>query len=145
MATETINVTIGSATFHLPTNLSYTDQHEWLWLDPDRKAGVMGITDFAAHELGDVVYVQLPEVGKALDQFAVLSEIESVKAVSEVFSPVSGEVLETNKALADQPELINKGPYAEGWILRLRLQDEGELAKLMDATYAELLQGLKSH
>ena len=93
----------------------------------------VGITDYAQDQLGDVVYIDLPSPGKQLTQLAVFGEIESVKAVSELYSPVSGEVVESNQALADKPELINESPYGEGWLMKVRLADEGEVDRLLTA------------
>ena len=95
--------------------------------------GTVGITDYAQDQLGDVVYIDLPSPGKQLTQLAVFGEIESVKAVSELYSPVSGEVVESNQALADKPELINDSPYGEGWLMKVRLADEGEVDRLLTA------------
>ena len=95
--------------------------------------GTMGITDYAQDQLGDIVYIDLPSPGKQLTQLAVFGEIESVKAVSELYSPVSGEVVESNQALADKPELINESPYGEGWLMKVRLADQGEVDRLLTA------------
>ena len=95
--------------------------------------GTVGITDYAQDQLGDVVYIDLPSPGKQLTQLAVFGEIESVKAVSELYSPVSGEVVESNQALADKPELINESPYGEGWLMKVRLADEDQVDKLLSA------------
>jgi glycine cleavage system H protein len=103
--------------------------------------GTVGITDYAQDQLGDIVYVDLPPPGQPLTQLAVFGEIESVKAVSELYSPVSGEVLESNRALADKPELINEDPYGEGWLVKVKLSDPSEAGKLMDAgAYKSQLQ-----
>ncbi len=103
--------------------------------------GTVGITDYAQDQLGDIVYVDLPETGKQLSQLAVFGEIESVKAVSELYTPVSGEVIEANQALADKPELINDSPYGDGWIMKLRLADESEVEKLLTAEqYSEYIE-----
>ncbi len=115
----------------IPTDLLYTKEHEWVRLDGD--TGTIGITDYAQDQLGDIVYVDLPEAGKQLAQLAVFGEIESVKAVSELYSPLSGEVVESNQALADKPELINDSPYGEGWIMKVRLSDASESEKLLTA------------
>jgi glycine cleavage system H protein len=114
-----------------PPELRYTKDHEWVRVHDD--IGTVGITDYAQDQLGDVVYVDLPSPGKQLTQLAVFGEIESVKAVSELYSPVTGEVVESNQALADKPELINDSPYEDGWIMKLRLADEGEVEKLFTA------------
>ena len=114
-----------------PDNLKYTKDHEWIDLEGD--TGAIGVSHFAQKELGDVVFVELPEVGRRLKQGEEFGTIESVKAVSEVYSPVSGEVTEVNTALKDHPELINQEPYGKGWIVRIRVADPKELASLMDA------------
>lgn len=115
----------------IPSDFRYTKEHEWVGVD--NGVGTVGITDYAQDQLGDVVYVDLPPPGKQLTQLAVFGEIESVKAVSELYSPVSGEVIESNQALADKPELINDSPYGAGWIMKVRLADEGEIDKLLTA------------
>jgi glycine cleavage system H protein len=115
----------------VPPELRYTNDHEWVRVEEG--VGTVGITDYAQDQLGDIVYVDLPSPGKQLSQLAVFGEIESVKAVSEIYSPVSGEVVESNQALADKPELINESPYEEGWIIKVRLSDEGEIDKLLTA------------
>ncbi len=115
----------------IPPDLRYTKEHEWVRVDDG--IGTVGITDYAQDQLGDVVYVDLPSPGKQLSQLAVFGEIESVKAVSELYAPVSGEVVESNGALADKPELINESPYSEGWLMKLRLGDESEVEKLLTA------------
>ena len=115
----------------IPPDLRYTKEHEWVRMDDG--IGTVGITDYAQDQLGDVVYVDLPSPGKQISQLAVFGEIESVKAVSELYAPVSGEVVESNGSLADKPELINESPYDEGWIMKLRLSDESEIEKLLTA------------
>jgi glycine cleavage system H protein len=120
-------------------NLRYTKEHEWVLVEDG--IGTVGITDYAQDQLGDIVYVALPAPGKRLSQLAVFGEIESVKAVSELYSPVSGEVAESNGALADKPELINDSPYGEGWIMKVRLADEGEIEKLLTAAqYSDYIE-----
>ncbi len=115
----------------IPPDLRYTKEHEWIRAEDG--VGTVGITDYAQDQLGDIVYLDLPETGKQLSQLAVFGEIESVKAVSELYSPVTGEVIEANQALADKPELINESPYGDGWIMRVRLADESEVDKLLTA------------
>lgn len=115
----------------IPPDLRYTKEHEWVRVADG--IGTVGITDYAQDQLGDVVYVDLPSPGKQLSQLAVFGEIESVKAVSELYAPVSGEVVESNGALADKPELINESPYSEGWIMKLRLTEESEVENLLTA------------
>ena len=114
-----------------PANLKYTKDHEWLLVDGD--TGTVGITEFAQGELGDVVFVELPAVGRALAQHESFGTIEAVKAVSDLYAPVSGTVLEVNAALASQAEIVNKDPYGKGWMVKIRVSDPAELASLMDA------------
>ena len=121
-----------------PTNLKYTKDHEWIDLAGDR--GKVGITDYAQQQLGDVVYVDLPEVGAKLKQGQSFGTIESVKAVSELYSPVSGEVTEVNTALKDKPETVNKDPHAS-WMIAIKLTNPGEAGTLLDATqYQDLIK-----
>ena len=114
-----------------PGDLRYTKEHEWLRVERD--TGTIGITDYAQDQLGDIVYVDLPAAGATVEYLAKFGEIESVKAVSELFAPVSGEVIEANAALADSPQLVNDSPYGEGWMLRLRLTNSAELDQLLSA------------
>jgi len=114
-----------------PADLKYTKEHEWVRVESD--TGTVGITDYAQDQLGDIVFVDLPAVGMTVAQMQKFGEIESVKAVSELYSPVSGEVTEVNTALAASPELVNDSPYGEGWMLRIRLGDPGEIEKLLSA------------
>ena len=123
-----------------PENLKYSEEHEWVRVEPDG-AAVVGITDFAAESLGDVVFVELPEVGSPLTQFEKMGEIESVKAVSDLYSPVSGTITERNDSVIDAPELVNDSPYDSGWMLRVELSDSAELGKLMDhVAYQAMLE-----
>jgi glycine cleavage system H protein len=115
-----------------PPDLKYSEEHEWVRLDSDGVA-VVGITEFAAESLGDVVFVELPDVGTQLVQFAKMGEIESVKAVSDLYSPVSGTVSERNETLIDTPELVNENAYDDGWMLKVTLSDASEVDKLMSA------------
>ena len=115
----------------VPSDLRYTKDHEWVRVDGDE--AVVGITDYATNQLGDIVFVELPEAGRALSQFATFGVVESVKAVSDLFAPVSGEVVSGNEALAGAPELVNSDPYGEGWMLRIRLGNPSEVDELLDA------------
>jgi glycine cleavage system H protein len=115
----------------VPTDLRYTKDHEWVRIDGDE--ATVGITEYAAGQLGDIVFVELPDTGKDLAQFATFGVVESVKAVSDLFAPVSGEVVATNDALAGKPELVNSEPYGEGWMIRLRLANPAETDGLLDA------------
>ncbi|HXX62134.1 MAG TPA: glycine cleavage system protein GcvH [Candidatus Sulfotelmatobacter sp.] len=121
----------------VPDGLRYTDDHEWLRVEGD--AGVVGITGYAADQLGDVVFVELPAVGARFERGRTFGVVESVKAVSDLFAPVAGEVVEVNLALADQPELVNSEPYGAGWLVRLRLSDPAQADALKDAAaYREM-------
>jgi glycine cleavage system H protein len=123
-----------------PDDLRYSREHEWVRVDGS--SGTIGITSFAANELGDIVFVDLPEVGAMVKQFASFGVVESVKAVSDLYAPVSGEVTAVNEALRESPELLNSEPFGEGWIARLSLADAAELDELLDADgYAELTGG----
>ena len=119
-----------------PDNLRYSREHEWVGVGDDG-AALVGITHFAQDELGDVVFVELPDVGDEVVQFEKMGEIESVKAVSDLYSPISGAVVERNEALADAPELVNDSPYGDGWLLRVRVSDSSEADKLMSAAEYE--------
>ena len=105
----------------VPSDLRYTKDHEWVRVEGDE--AVIGITAYAAEQLGDIVFVELPDVGKALDQFAAFGVVESVKAVSDLYAPIGGEVVGTNDALTGTPEVVNGDPYGQGWMLRVRLAD----------------------
>ena len=123
-----------------PEDLKYSEEHEWVRLGADGSA-VVGITGFAAESLGDVVFVELPEVGSSLTQFEKMGEIESVKAVSDLYSPVSGTITERNDSVIDSPELVNDSPYDSGWMLRINLSNSAELDNLMNhAEYKAMLE-----
>ncbi|MFQ6069961.1 MAG: glycine cleavage system protein GcvH [Candidatus Aminicenantales bacterium] len=125
-----------------PEDFYYTKDHEWAQI----KAGTatVGITDFAQKQLGDVVYVELPEKGTQLEFHQSIGVVESVKAVSDIYSPLSGEVIEVNKELNDSPELINQDPHGKGWIIKIKLKDENETHKLMRASeYEKFIEGLE--
>lgn len=114
-----------------PANFRYTKEHEWIDLQGD--TGTIGITDYAQRELGDVVFVELPKVGAKLTAGKPLGTVESVKAVSEIYSPVSGEVTATNETLADSPEKINTDPQGAAWLIKLKVANPSEISSLMDA------------
>lgn len=114
-----------------PNDLRYTKDHEWVRLDGDE--ATVGITQYAADQLGDIVFVELPDAGRKLDQFATFGVVESVKAVSDLFAPLSGEVVEANASLAKEPELVNREPYGAGWMLRVKVGDRKQLDELLDA------------
>lgn len=118
-----------------PPSYRYTRQHEWI--DAKDGLGTIGITDYAQHELGDVVFVELPKPGAKVQAGKSFGTVESVKAVSEIYAPVSGEVLEANAALESTPEKLNTDPHKAAWLIRVKLSDQAELAKLMDATAYE--------
>lgn len=115
----------------VPDNLRFTENHEWLRLE--NGYGYVGVTDFAQSELGDVVFLEVETVGESLKKEEAFGTIEAVKTVSDIFMPVSGEVLEFNEVLSDQPELINKDPYGEGWIIKIKISDPSEVDELLDA------------
>jgi glycine cleavage system H protein len=122
----------------VPAELRYSKEHEWVRVEGD--IATVGITDHAQEQLGDLVYLELPKVGTAVRQFEKLGEIESVKAVSDLFSPVSGEVTERNEEAVKSPELVNQDPYGRGWLVRLTLSDASEVDKLLTAEqYEELV------
>jgi len=121
----------------VPADLRYTKDHEWVRVDGD--TATIGVTEFAAHELGDVVFVDLPAVGRSVEQFATFGVVESVKAVSDLYAPVSGEVVATNADLAGQPELVNSDPFGAGWMIRVRLADAAQVPGLLDASAYEKL------
>ncbi len=120
-----------------PQDLRYTKEHEWVRVDGD--IATVGITDYAAAQLGDIVFVELPAPGKSVGQFSTIGVIESVKAVSDMFAPVGGEVVETNPALADRPDLLNADPFGEGWMLKVRVAGKEQLDELLDAGAYEQL------
>jgi glycine cleavage system H protein len=114
----------------VPADLKYAKSHEWVRAGADG-AGTVGITDHAQHELTDIVFVELPALGRKVKAGEACAVVESVKTASDIYSPVSGEVIETNKAAVDNPSLVNSAPYAEGWLFKLKLQDAGELTALL--------------
>ena len=114
-----------------PENYRYTAEHEWVLVEGD--TGTVGITDHAQQELGDIVYVDMPKVGTRVEQGKALGSVESVKAVSDIYAPVSGEVAEVNQALAEAPEKLNQDPHGAGWLVKIKLNDPGEAANLMDS------------
>jgi len=125
----------------LPVELKYARSHEWARLDSDGTV-LIGITDHAQEALGDVVYVELPEIGAEIDAGAEIAVVESVKAASDIYSPVSGKVVEVNQALEDEPEAVNRSPYADGWLFRIKLSNPDELDDMMDVdSYLMAIEG----
>jgi glycine cleavage system H protein len=123
---------------NFPENLKYTSEHEWIRLDGE--IAYVGITDFAQDQLGDIVFVDIPSVGETLASGEVFGTIEVVKTISDLFLPVSGEIIEINASLEDNPELVNSDPYGEGWIVKVKLSDLTELDSLLDASaYRKLI------
>ena len=126
-----------------PNDRHYSKEHEWVLLESDGQA-LVGITDYAQEQLGDVVFVDLPEPGTKLDQSQKLGEIESVKAVSDIYAPLAGEVVEANRELVDHPELVNDDPHGKGWVVRLVAVDQAQLENLLSAeAYESFLSQLE--
>lgn len=124
----------------LPEDVRYTDDHEWARQQDDTFQ--VGITDYAQSQLGDIVFVEMPEVGSTFDKGEEFGTLESVKAVSELYMPISGEIVAVNEALADKPELVNQDPYQDGWMIRVRPFDAGQFELLKDkSAYLEMLKG----
>ncbi len=117
----------------IPEGLLYTEEHEYLRPADEEGVFLVGVTDYAQGELGDVVYIELPGVGASFNKMDAFGTIEAVKAVSDLFCPVSAEILEVNTALDDDPAVVNSDPYGEGWMIKIRVQDAGDLKNLMDA------------
>lgn len=124
---------------NVPADLKYTQDHEWIRVDGD--VAFVGITDFAQGELGDVVFVEIETEGETLDKGETFGTVEAVKTVSDLFMPVSGEVVEVNEALADEPELVNKDAYGDGWMIKIKVADTADLDALMSAEdYQKMLE-----
>ena len=124
----------------VPDDRKYTQEHEWVMVEDG--VGTVGVTDFAAGELGDIVFVELPDPGSEFGQGDTVGTIESVKAVADLYLPVSGEIIEINQAVVDGPEIVNKDPLEDGWLLKVRLGDPGEVDQLLDAqAYNALIGG----
>lgn len=115
---------------NVPANLKYTKDHEWLKIDGEH--AYVGITDFAQHELGDIVFIEVETVGEILEKHEAFGTIEAVKTVSDMYMPVSGEVVEFNEALTTTPEVINKDPYTEGWVVKIKISNSAEVAELLN-------------
>jgi glycine cleavage system H protein len=121
---------------NFPENIYYTADHEWIKIEDS--LGTVGITEYAQGELGDIVYVELPAVGTTVEKGKSFGTIEAVKAVSDLFAPVSGEIVEINQIIKDHPEQVNKDPYGEGWMVKLKIGDPGQVSSLLDAqTYKQ--------
>ena len=115
--------------YKFPKELKYTVTHEWVLLEDD--IAIVGITDFAQHQLGDIVYVEMPETGMVFERESNAGEIESVKAVGEIIMPLSGEIIETNSKVIDNPELVNSSPFEEGWIMKIKISHKDEVENLI--------------
>lgn len=124
---------------NIPANLKYTKDHEWISVDGG--IATIGITDFAQSELGDIVYVEIETVGETLDQEEVFGSVEAVKTVSDLFMPVSGEIIEFNAGLEQNPEAVNKDPYGDGWMIKVKMSNPGEIDSLLDAAGYQALIG----
>jgi len=122
---------------NFPANLKYTKEHEWVRIEGDE--AIVGITDFAQRELGDIVYVEVETKGESLKKDEVFGTVEAVKTVSDLYMPISGEVLEVNSDLEDSPESVNDDPYGKGWMVKIRITDKSELDNLLDASAYEQL------
>lgn len=126
-----------------PKDFYYSKDHEWVKAEGD--TATIGITDFAQKQLGDVVYVELPAIGTQLDVHQTIGVVESVKAVSDVYSPISGEVITVNEELNNSPEMVNQDPHAKGWIIRIKVKDKADIEKLMNSVeYEKYLEGIQS-
>ena len=125
-----------------PENLRYTKEHEWVRVEGD--IGIIGITFHAQKELGDIVYVDLPKVGTSTEQGKTIGSVESVKAVSDIYTPVSGEVVEVNGLLAESPEILNKDPYGAAWLVKIKLSEPGEAGQLLTAAEYQTYAGTDS-
>jgi glycine cleavage system H protein len=126
-----------------PNDFYYTKEHEWIKVEGDE--GLVGITDFAQHQLGDIIFVELPQVGAELATHQSIGVVESVKSVSDVYSPVAGRVVAVNDGLAEAADLLNKDPHGKGWMVRLKIKDKKELEGLMKASeYEKFLEGLET-
>jgi glycine cleavage system H protein len=122
----------------LPEDVKYTKDHEWIRIDGT--TGVIGITDYAQGELGDIVFVEVPPIGRKVEAGQVFGTVEAVKAVSDLYSPITGEIVDVNKEIQDSPELVNKEPYERGWMIKVKIENEAELASLLDlAAYKNLI------
>tara|TARA_R110001632_G_scaffold44744_2_gene113622 strand:- start:5495 stop:5875 length:381 start_codon:yes stop_codon:yes gene_type:complete len=125
---------------NIPSDLKYTKDHEWLRIEGD--TATVGITDFAQGELGDIVYVDVDTLDDTVEKDEVFGSVEAVKTVSDLFMPLSGEVIEFNEELEDEPEIVNKDPYGKGWMIKLSISDDSQIADLLDAeTYKNLIGG----
>lgn len=125
---------------NIPIDLKYTKDHEWVKIDGD--TATIGITDFAQGELGDIVYVDVDTLDEVLEEGEVFGSVEAVKTVSDLFMPLTGEVIEFNEALEDDPEFVNSDPYGKGWMIKLKISDSTQIENLLDAeAYEELIQG----
>jgi glycine cleavage system H protein len=124
------------------SELRYTKEHEWARVEGD--VAIVGISDYAQEQLGDVVYIELPEVGQKVERAAEAAVVESVKAASEIYAPLSGEVIEVNEALADEPEIVNADALGNGWLFKVKFSNASEIEKLMDETaYADYVESLE--
>lgn len=125
---------------NIPAELKYTKDHEWVKIDGD--IATVGITDFAQGELGDIVYVEVDTLDESLDREAIFGTVEAVKTVSDLFSPLSGEIIEFNEALEDEPEIVNSDPYGAGWMVKIKISNASEVEDLLsDAAYKEIIGG----
>ena len=128
--------------YEFPDELKYLQTHEWIRIEDN--IATIGITDYAQHQLGDIVYIELPEIGTALKKGSNVAEIESVKAVGELMMPLSGKIIEVNTGLADNPELVNSSPYGTGWMVKIEVNNKGEINDLLTVeAYKEIVEAEK--
>ena len=125
---------------NLPGDLKYTKEHEWIKLN-DNNTAIVGITDYAQRELGDIVFIDVNTLGKSLEAEEIFGTVEAVKAVSDLFLPLTGKIVEVNSALSNNPELVNTDPYGEGWMIKIEIKDNAAIEKLLDAEAYEQLVG----
>ena len=124
---------------NIPDDMKYTDDHEWIKIDSD--LAIVGITDFAQSELGDIIFVEFPNIGESVNQKDTIGTLEAVKTVADIYSPLSGEIIEINEQLESNPELINEDPYNNGWILKIKINDDNEINSLLSGDdYRKLIK-----
>ena len=124
---------------NIPDNLKYTQDHEWVQIDEDGKTALVGITDFAQQELGDIVYIEIETLGEEISSGEIFGTVEAVKTVSDLFMPVSGTIVEVNEALEQNPEAVNEDPYGKGWMIKIELSDQDHSSLIDSTAYSSLI------